>query len=112
MEISTSRGSVSIDNLVNGVAPGWRIARGQLTTVTAADTVVTGLAQVISAVACLEDDPVAGCQFGVAVVGNQAGAPASGSIQIKTWKATAAGDTTLIAATTFGKKVNWIAIGT
>jgi len=42
-------------------------------------------------------------------VGDQAGAPAAGSILLKTWK-TLGG--TPAAATTFSKKVNWIAVGT
>ena len=35
----------------------------------------------------------------------------AGSVLIKTWKATGAGDTALVAASTFGKKVNYIAWG-
>lgn len=94
------------------VAAGYKIARGQLTTASASDTVVTDLATVVAVIACLDDDPVAGAQFVTASVGNQAGAPAAGSVLIKTWKATATADTALIPATTFTKKVNWIAIGT
>jgi predicted RecA/RadA family phage recombinase len=88
-----------------------RMVFGQQTTVAAVDTVVTGLAKVVSAVANLEDVPVLTCDRAQAVIGDQAGAPVSGSIQIKTFKPTASGDATPIAATTFGKKVNWIAIG-
>jgi hypothetical protein len=35
----------------------------------------------------------------------------AGSIQIKTFKPTATADTAPIAATTFTRKVNWIAVG-
>lgn len=94
------------------VAAGYKVARGQHTTVDENDTVVTGLATVVAVVASLDDDPVAGAQFVTASLGDQAGAPAAGSVLIKTWKATASGDTALIAASTFGKKVNWVAIGT
>jgi hypothetical protein len=104
--------AAEINALAVGVAAGYKIARGQHTTVDENDTVVTGLATVVAVVASLDDDPVAGCQLVTASIGNQSGAPAAGSILLKTWKATAAGDTALIAATTFGKKVNWIAIGT
>lgn len=97
---------------VAGVAAGYKIARGQHTTIDADDTVVTGLATVVAAVATFESDPVAGAQTVTAVLGDQAGAPAAGSIQIKTWKATATADTAVIPATTFSKLVNWIAIGT
>lgn len=93
-------------------AEGYKIARGQATTITASDTIVTGLNTVVSAVANLEDAPVIGADRAQAVIGDQAGTPAAGSILIKTFKPTAAGDATPIAATTFAKKVNWIAIGT
>ena len=100
---------------VAGVAAGYKIARGQATTVAASDTVVTGLATVVSAVANLDDAPVVGASFASASIGDQAGTPAAGSILIQTWKPTtagAAGNPDVIAATTFSKKVNWIAIGT
>lgn len=90
---------------------GFRQVAGQATTVAASDTIVTGLRTVIGVVATLNDDPVAGCQFVTASVGDQAGTPAAGSFLLKTWKSTAAGDTAQIAATTFGKKVNYIAFG-
>jgi hypothetical protein len=103
---------VETNKRVEGLAKGYKVGRGQLTTSTASDTVVTGLATVVAVVATLDDDPVAGCQFVTASRGNQAGAPAAGSVLIKTWKDTATADTTKVAATTFGKKVNWIAWGT
>jgi predicted RecA/RadA family phage recombinase len=65
----------------------------------------------LGAVASLDDAPVIGCDRAQATIGDQAGAPASGSIMLKTFKPTASGDATPIAATTFGKKVNWVAVG-
>jgi len=47
-----------------------------------------------------------------AQIGDQAGTPAAGSIIIKSWQNTGGTDPTPAAASTFGKKVNWIAIGT
>lgn len=99
------------DTPLVGVAAGYKVARGQHTTVAASDTVVTGLATVVAVVAQLDDDPVDGAMHVTSSIGDQAGAPAAGSVLIKTWKSTDA-DATLIAATTFSKKVNWIAIGT
>jgi hypothetical protein len=90
----------------------FKFARGQATTVTAADTIVTGLATVVSAVASMEDDPVDGFFMVSAQIGNQSGAPAAGSIIIKSWQNTTGTDPTPVAAAAFGKKVNWIAIGT
>lgn len=92
--------------------PNLKTVVGQTTTASASDTVATGLNTVLAVVANLEDAPVLTCFMATANIGDQAGAPAAGSILIKTWKPTASGDATPIAATTFGKKVNWIAIGT
>jgi uncharacterized protein DUF2190 len=83
---------------------------GQHTTIDENDTVVTGLSNVVAVVASFDDDPVDGAQFVTASIGDQAGAPAAGSVLIKTWKNTDA-DATHVAATTFTKKVNWIAWG-
>jgi|SRR5882672_3667812 len=88
-----------------------KIASGQVTTVAASDTIVTGLRAVLYAVASLEDAPILNCDHAQAVIGDQAGTPAAGSILIKTWKRTASGDATPIAASTFGKKVNFVAFG-
>ena len=104
---STIKGVIAPDNLANQL----KIVAGQTTTVAASDTVVTGLKKVLLAVASLEDDPVLTCDRAQAVVGDQAGSPAAGSILVKTFMPTASGNATPIAATTFGKKVNWIAIG-
>jgi hypothetical protein len=89
-----------------------KFARGQITTASAADTVVTGLATVAAVVVSMEDDPIDGFFMVSAQIGNQAGAPAAGSIIIKSWQNTTGTDPTPAAATTFGKKVNWVAIGT
>jgi predicted RecA/RadA family phage recombinase len=88
-----------------------RTARGQHTTVAASDTVVTGLTKVVSVVASLDSDPTDNPMLVSASIGDQAGAPASGSILIKSWQNTTGTDPTPIAATTFAKKVNWIAVG-
>jgi predicted RecA/RadA family phage recombinase len=88
-----------------------RTARGQHTTVTASDTVVTGLTKVVSVVASLDSDPTDNPMLVSASIGDQAGAPASGSVLIKTWQNTGGTDPTPAAASTFAKKVNWIAIG-
>lgn len=94
------------------VAAGYKIARGVHTTVAAADTVVTGLATVVAVVVSLASDPADDPFMVSATVGDQAGTPAAGSVIIKSWKNTGGTDPTPVAATTFGKLVNWIAIGT
>jgi hypothetical protein len=108
---AVDRSAAQLNALVQGVAAEYKVARGQHTTVDENDTVVTGLATVVSVVAQLDDDPVDGCMHVTSSIGDQAGAPAAGSVLIKTWKSTD-GDATLVPATTFSKKVNWIAIGT
>lgn len=90
---------------------GNRIARGQRVMAAAIDTVVTGLPSVASVVVSLEDDPTINCVLATGQIGNQSGAPAAGSIFIKVWKPTSTSVTTLVAATSFGQKINWIAVG-
>lgn len=82
-----------------------KLAAGVHTTSAAADVIATGLRYVEAVVVSLADDPVDDCQVATAVPGTD------GTITIKTWKATSDADATLIAATTFGKKVSWVAVG-
>lgn len=102
---------IATANILTGTA-GFKIARGQQTTVAAADTIVTGLATVVAVVATLDDDPTDDPFMCSATRGDQAGTPAAGSFILKTWKNTGGTDPTPLAATTFTKKVNWVAIGT
>jgi hypothetical protein len=88
-----------------------RMAAGSHTTVAASDEIATGLKKVLYAVANFESAPVDGAQVAKAVVGDQAGTPASGSILIESWKATATADTAVVVGTTFTKLVSWIAVG-
>lgn len=104
--------TAQLNLLTQGLAAGYKIARGVHETVAAADTVVTGLATVVAVVAVLAADPTTDPLLVSADIGNQAGAPAAGSVYIKTWKPTANDNVTPVAATTFTKKVNWVAIGT
>lgn len=107
-----TRTAAQINLLAQGVAAGYKVARGTVTPVSASDTVVTGLATVVAAVASLKGAPTLTCMFVAADIGNQAGAPAAGSIYIKTYKPTAAADVTPIASTTPWSAIDWIAIGT
>jgi len=91
---------------------GTKVVYGQQTTVAASDTVVTGLNTVLSVVASMESDPGDDPFMCSAQIGDQAGSPAAGSILIKTWKNTSGTDPTPLAAGTFTKKINWIAVGT
>jgi hypothetical protein len=113
---AVDRTAAQINLLAHGAAAGYKLARGQHTTVAGSDTVVTGLTTVVTAMANLESNPAAGdAEFATAHIGDQAGTPAAGSILIKTWKHTTggvAGNPDLVAATAFSKLVNWVAIGT
>jgi len=104
--------AAEINLLVQGVAAGYKIARGTITPVSESDTVVTGLATVVAAVASLKGAPTLTCMFVAADIGNQAGAPAAGSIYIKTYKPTATTDVTPTSSTTPWSAIDWIAIGT
>lgn len=110
LEAATADGDI-IEVMPIPSSHGVRFIAGQHTTVAAADTVVTGLAQVFGVVASLDADPGDDPQWVSATIGDQAGAPAAGSVVIKSWKNTGGTDPTPLAATTFSKKVNWIAFG-
>lgn len=99
---------------VNGVAAGYKVARGVHTQVAASDTVVTGLATVIACVVSFQSAPTVKQLFCAADVGDQSGAPAAGSVLITTQKPTATGNVTPTAATDFSEnlKLAWVAIGT
>ena len=88
-----------------------QIAAGLHTTVTATDTVATGLKHVTCAVASFQTDPADANLFVSATVGDQAGTPAAGSIIIKTWKSADGTDPTPVAASAFSKAVSWFAFG-
>lgn len=90
---------------------GLKTVAGQATTATASDTIVTGLSKLVGAIASLDDSPIDDPIMATASIGDQAGSPAAGSFLLKTWKDTGGTDPTPAAATTFSKKVNWIAFG-
>lgn len=103
--------AAQINLLVAGVAGGYKVARG-VASITGSGTVVTGLATVVAVIATADSDPDGVALAMVsATIGDQAGAPAAGSVILKAWKVTATGNATLIAATA-AKNINWIAIGT
>ena len=104
----TDRTSV-LSSAPAAVAAGYKIARGQATTASASDTVVTGLATVVAVICNLDSAPTTDPETASCSIGDQAGSPAAGSILVQSWK-TFGG--TPAAATTFSKKVNWVAIGT
>lgn len=84
-----------------------RIAFGTYTTVAAVDSAIpTGLRRVDAVMVSLQDDP-GDDPFLVTA----APSATAGCIDVKSWKNTGGTDPTPAAATTFSKKVNWIAIG-
>lgn len=105
--------TAQLDAALAGIAAGYKIARGQHTQAAASDTVATGLATVVAVVAAFDSAPTVKQLFLEASIGDQAGAPAAGSILLKTFKPTAVNDVTPTAATDFTDniKINWIAIG-
>lgn len=108
--VNKKAGSLDEFALVLGVESGYKIARG-VAAVTGTATVVTGLATVVAVIATPASDPDGVALAMVsATIGDQAGAPAAGSVILKAWKVTATGNATLIAATA-AKSVNWMAIG-
>lgn len=90
------------------VTPGVRLVAGQATTTSATDGVVTGLGVISGVTVSMETDPTPLCQHFTAVVAGQT----AGSFLLKGWKAASSVLTSEIAATSFGKVVNWLAVGT
>lgn len=105
-------GGISLENALVGVGSGYKIARGTITPTSGSHTVVTGLDTVVAAVASLKGAPTLTCLVVAADIGDQDGAPAAGSILIKTYKPTSSSDVTPVAATTPWSAVDWIAVGT
>ncbi|MFN3656824.1 MAG: capsid cement protein [Pseudolabrys sp.] len=103
-----------IANAIAGVGAGYKIARGVHQQAAASDTVVTGLANVVACGVTFRDGPTVKQLFASASIGDQAGAPAAGSILLKTFKPTAVDNVTPTAATDFtdNLSLNWWAIGT
>lgn len=109
-----NQSKAQMDLMVQGVAAGYKIARGVHTQVAASDTVVTGLATVVAVVVGFGGAPTVKQLFCAGAIGDQAGTPAAGSVLITTYKPTAVNDVTPTAATDFtdNVKVAWVAIGT
>jgi hypothetical protein len=103
---------VRYDEEAQGVAAGYKVARGTLNPTQASETVVTGLATVVAAVAGFKGAPTLTHMFVEADIGDQSVSPAAGSIFIRSKKPTGSGDVSPIAATTPWSTVHWIAIGT
>ena len=101
----------TLGNVLLGAGDSVKFVAGQSTTATASDTIATGLTKIAGVVASLNDAPSDDPSWVSADIGDQAGAPAAGSFLLKTWKNTSGTDPTPGAATTFSKKVNWIAFG-
>lgn len=100
-----------INNLVAGVAGGYKVAYGTKAVGAASEDVVTGLTTVLGVTCSLVGDPSMTHMFSIATVGNQTGQPAAGSIRIKSFKPTAADNVAPIAADTVFANVAWIAFG-
>jgi hypothetical protein len=106
-----TKNAAEINLLVQGVESGYKIARGTTAIGAASEDVVTGLTTVIGTVVSLVGDPSLTHMFSTGTVGNQTGQPAAGSIRIKSFKPTATGDVTPIAAADVFANVSWVAWG-
>lgn len=104
--------SSDINNLTAAPAltptPGLYVVGGQATTTSATDGVVTGLGVITGVTVSLETDPTPLAQHFTAVVAGQT----AGTFLLKGWKAASSVLTSEIAASSFGKIVNWTAVGT
>lgn len=96
---------------VAGVAAGYMVARGIFTPTDGSEDVVTGLTTVVAAVSTLVATPTLTHMWSQATIGDQAGAPAAGSIRVVNRKPTGVADVTPVDATTPWGDVAWIAVG-
>lgn len=112
-ETAVARTAAEINLLAQGIAAGYKVARGEHTQVAASDTVASGLATVIAVIVSPRTRTVKQLFFNGSP-GDQAGAPVAGSFLITSQKPTAVNDVTPITATDFTDNiaVDWIAIGT
>lgn len=109
---AVDRTAAEINLLAQGVAAGYKIARGTATPTTASDTIATGLATVVAVIVSFKGAPSLTHMFNYGDIGNQAGAPVAGSFLLKSSKPTGVADVTPINSTTPWSAVDWIAIGT
>ncbi len=109
--MTVAGGLTASPNVSDVIIEGKKVAFGTTTPTDGNITVATGLSNVDSVVASFDGDPVITCLYCHATVGDQAGSPAAGSVNIITEKPTAVDNATPIAATTPFVDVNWIAVG-
>ena len=103
--------AAAVTTPVAGVAAGYIVARGVFTPTDGSEDVVTGLTTVVAAVSALVATPVLTHMWSQATIGDQAGAPAAGSIRVVNRKPTGSGDVSPADATTPFVDVAWIAVG-
>ena len=101
-----SRENVNLNNIIEGAAAGYKIARGSVAA-TASSAITTGLTTITGYSLNQFADDSTKANVAVAITGDVSG----GTLTPYRWKYTGAGDTTLIAATT-GGTLYWMAIGT
>ena len=109
---AVDRTAAELNLLTQGVAAGYKIARGVVTPTSASHTLVTGLATVVAVIVSHQDTVSLTHMWSSATIGDQAGTPAAGSVIIASKKPTGTGDVTPIDSTTPWGALNWIAIGT
>lgn len=103
-----SRTAAQINLLIQGVAAGYKVARGSLTA-TATASFSTGLTTVVHAVVTARAASAANINKAVAVSWDKG--VVAGYMKVYRWKHKGVGSPTLIAATSNGI-LDWVAIGT
>jgi hypothetical protein len=97
-----------INLLVQGLAAGYKLARGTLIA-TATASVATGLSTVVDFAVTARADTATKANTASCVTGKKGSI--AGALKMWRWKITAPSTATLIAATTAGT-LEWIAVGT
>lgn len=105
---AVARTAAELNNLAQGVAAGYKLARGQLTLDGSNPTpAATGLATIVNCTASYQGTAAPGLDPTALSVN-----PNGTNLDVYAWKPTAAGDATLIASTNATAIVSWMCVGT
>ena len=111
LKIAGNDRTAVVNAAIAGAAAGYKVARGVAADVTATAEITSGLATVVSVIACLAGDPNVGEAMWVTVSIPTQTAGDAGKFTVKTWKPTA-NDNATPTAGTGDHAVAWVAVGT
>ena len=111
LKIAGNDRTAAVNAAIAGAAAGYKVARGVAADVTGTAEITSGLATVVSAIACIAGDLEVGEAMWVTVSIPTQTAGDAGKFTVKTWKPTA-NDNATPTAGTGDHPVAWVAVGT